>query len=67
MRGCIPYHIKGLLIRSLTGEALNTKTKLDLTKLFYSWSFTTPFLFIAKVNTYFNSYKENRLIDSFYR
>lgn len=35
MRGCIPYHIKGLLIRSLTGEALNTKTKLDLTKLFY--------------------------------
>ena len=24
-------------------EALNTKTKLDLTKLFYSWNFTIPF------------------------
>ena len=28
--------------RSLTEEVLHTKTKLDLTKLFYWGSFTTP-------------------------
>ena len=28
---------------------INTKTKLDLTKLFYSWNFTIPFLFGANV------------------
>ncbi len=29
---------------------INTKTKLDLTKLFYSRNFTIPFLFFAKVD-----------------
>ncbi len=34
---------KVLPCSSADEEALNTKTKLDLTKLFYSWNFTIPF------------------------
>jgi sulfite exporter TauE/SafE len=35
-------HLKKHFQRSLTEEVLHTKTKLDLTKLFYWGSFTTP-------------------------
>lgn len=40
--GSIFLFIKVASIRPLTVEATHTKTKLDLTKLFYWGSFTTP-------------------------
>ncbi len=46
--------------------AINTKTKLDLTKLFCSWNFTAP-LFDSKVNRRNNQYKYNRQTTDFYR
>ena len=46
---------------------INTKTKLDLTKLFYSWNFTIPFLFGAKVDIKRVLTNYNRQNSLFYR
>ena len=50
----LKYYIKmaSLFVRR-RGSHFNTKTKLDLTKLFYSQSFTTPFLFGTKICIYY--------------
>ena len=56
MRICKLLYINyknGFLFRPLTRKPFNTKTKLDLTKLFYSQSFTTPFLFGTKICIYY--------------
>lgn len=49
------------------GSHFNTKTKLDLTKLFYSWNFTIPFLFGANVRINHILTNYNRQNSLFYR
>ena len=46
---------------------INTKTKLDLTKLFFSWNFTIPFLFGANVRINHILTNYNRQNSLFYR
>ena len=46
---------------------INTKTKLDLTKLFYSWNITIPFLFGANVRINHILTNYNRQNSLFYR
>ena len=58
---------KVLPCSSADEEALNTKTKLDLTKLFYSWNFTIPFLFGANVRINHILTNYNRQNSLFYR
>ncbi|MBD9110999.1 MAG: hypothetical protein EGQ74_12620 [Bacteroides nordii] len=52
---------------SLAGFRLNTKTKLDLTKLFYSQSFTTPFCSGQRYIFVIYFANKNRQMGAFYR